>query len=83
MMRRCVAASTAAVVLCAGALLGMSGGADPEIQQPAEGTIDQEPVVVYEVAGYGIGGPIHERLTVYSNGRGSYSTAGSFDPPQA
>lgn len=38
------------------------------------------PVLMYEVAGWGFGGPIHQRLTVYSNGTASYTggTEGKF-----
>lgn len=35
----------------------------------ADGTpIDQEPLLIYDVSGFGFGGPIHKHLTVYSNG---------------
>lgn len=74
--------AVAAAVLAAGALLGVAAE-DSKSAVAIPGGVDQEPVLMYEVAGYGIGGPLHERLTVYSNGVASYSAAGPFDSGSA
>jgi hypothetical protein len=41
-------------------------------------SIDQEPLVIYDVSGFGLAGPIHHRLSLYSSGLASISAAGGF-----
>ncbi|MBL9120417.1 MAG: hypothetical protein JNL80_10945 [Phycisphaerae bacterium] len=65
----------------AGALLSatafMLAGANRQTDiLPAVTTIDEEPVLFWDVAGYGLGGPIHERLAIYSNGLVTYAYGG-------
>ena len=36
---------------------------------------DQEPMLFFDVSGFGLGGPIHQRLAVYSSGLTSISAA--------
>ena len=65
----------------AGALLSatafMLAGANRQTDVlPAVTTIDEEPVLFWDVAGYGLGGPIHERLAIYSNGLVTYAYGG-------
>ena len=55
------AAATAAIVMLAGAGNGSQA-------VPTSGPVDQEPVLFVDVAGFGIGGPLHSRLAVYSDG---------------
>lgn len=65
----------------AGALLATAvflvAGAGPSADvTPTSTAIDEEPVLFWDVAGFGLGGPIHERLAVYSSGLVSYAYGG-------
>lgn len=65
----------------AGALLSatafMLAGADRQTDVvPAVTTIDEEPILFWDVAGWGLGGPIHERLAIYSDGLVTYAYGG-------
>jgi hypothetical protein len=53
-------------------------GADRGLGTTPAFSIDQEPLVIYDVSGFGLAGPIHERLSLYSSGLASYSAAGGF-----
>lgn len=39
-----------------------------------------EPLVIFDVSGFSLGGAIHRHLTVYNNGLASISNAGGFPP---
>ncbi|HKE01616.1 MAG TPA: hypothetical protein VKE69_11445 [Planctomycetota bacterium] len=45
---------------------------------PCSRVFPQEPVVVYDVTGFTLAGPLHIHLAVYSNGLASISSAGGF-----
>jgi hypothetical protein len=65
----------------AGALLATASflvaGAGPQSDAtPAATAIDEEPVLFWDVAGFGFGGPVHERLAVYTSGLVTYAYGG-------
>jgi hypothetical protein len=71
---RSLAFLAGAVVSATALVLG--GAGDRVIIEPKGDLIDQEPVLMWDVAGYGLGGPIHDRLAVYSDGLVTYAAGG-------
>lgn len=70
-----ICAAVAAVAVFVHSLPGTAPAA------PAAGDcpniFESEPLVVYDVSGFGLGGPIHRHLAVYDNGLASMSSGGS------
>lgn len=60
--------------LIAGA--GRQTDVNPVVTTPASTSIDEEPILFWDVAGFGFGGPVHERLAVYSDGLVTYAYGG-------
>lgn len=47
---------------------------------PCPNDFDQEPLVMYDVSGYGLAGLIHQHVCVYDNGLVTYGEAGGGTP---
>lgn len=62
----------------------LAGAGDDRRDLGVPAIIDQEPVLFFDVSGFGIGGPLHSRLAVYSDGTVMVAEAGSpFDDGSA
>jgi hypothetical protein len=52
----------------------------PAAAAPCPNTLEQEPLLIYDVSGYGLAGVIHQHLAVYDNGVVSISSVSGGTP---
>lgn len=71
MLQRRILLALAAPILCAGLLtaLQVQGNVEPA-------ALESEPVLVFDVSGSTLLGPVHRHLAVYNSGNVSYATRG-------
>jgi hypothetical protein len=55
-------------------------GAPAVAPAPCPNDFDQEPLLIYDVSGYGLAGLIHQHVCVYDNGLVTYAEAGGGTP---
>lgn len=54
---------------------------DDSIVVPVQFALDQEPLIVYDISGFGLAGPIHRHFTLYTSGLATISSASNFGAP--
>jgi len=57
-----------------------ASAAPAQIAAPCDNLFDQEPVLVFDVSGYGLAGLIHQHVCVYDSGLVTYAEAGGGTP---